>query len=200
MDSRSAGVDIGELRVKRLPLAGHVICLIDPKKRGRIQMMEDMHDHIEEPVMEEMEPSNLSTAQTSVRLSQHQETRLKRVLDYQVDVLKKESHLEAALGTVTAGLMTVAIQMDEFIEQALAVSPKTIDRVQKLLPSIQTYLQATRQIDRLAQVELRVAASRKGKSVGNAQPFDVKQRFMSTLDTVAVKAVSAHRVAQQFSA
>jgi hypothetical protein len=54
--------------------------------------------------------------------------------------------------------------MDEFIEGALAASPKTVERVQKLLPSIQAYLQAMRQIDRLAQVELRVAASRKGKS------------------------------------
>jgi hypothetical protein len=71
------------------------------------------------------------------------------------------------LGTINAGLMGVTIQMDEFIEQALAASPKTVERVQKLLPSVQTYLQATRQIDRLAQVELRVAASRKNRSSGN---------------------------------
>jgi hypothetical protein len=97
-------------------------------------------------------------------VSQYQENRLRRILDYQEAVLEKKDHLAAVLGTVNAGLMGVTIQMDEFIEGALAAGPKTVERVQKLLPSIQTYLQATRQIDRLAQVELRVEASRKGKS------------------------------------
>ena len=130
--------------------------------------MEDLHNQIDETVTAEMEPSEFNTAHFGMRVSQHQETRLKRVLDYQADVLKKESHLEAVLGTVNAGLMGVTIRMDEFIEQALAANPKTIDRVEKLLPSIQTYLQATRQIDRLTQVESRVAASRESKLAAKA--------------------------------
>ena len=130
--------------------------------------MEDLHNQIEETVTAKMEPRELNTAHSGMRVSQHQEGRLKRVLDYQADVLKKESNLEAVLGTISAGLMGVTIRMDEFIEQALAANPKTIDRVEKLLPSIQTYLQATRQIDRLTQVELRVTASRKGKLAAKA--------------------------------
>lgn len=129
--------------------------------------MNTVINQMEETVAIEKEPVEATSRDSRMRVSQDQEARLKRVLDYQADVLKKESHLEAALGTINAGLMGVTVQMDEFIEQALAASPKTIDRVQKLLPSIQTYLQATRQIDRLAQVELKVAASRKNKSSGD---------------------------------
>jgi hypothetical protein len=103
-----------------------------------------------------------------MRVSQRQQDRLERVLDYQADVLKKKDHLEAVLGVVNAGLMSVTCQIDEFIEQALAASPRTNDRVQKLLPAIQIYLQATRQIDRLAQLQLRLEGFRKGRSVGKA--------------------------------
>ena len=130
--------------------------------------MEDVQNQIEEPKPAETESSDVSTGRPGIRVSQHQENRLKRVLDYQAEVLTKESHLEAVLGTINAGLMGVTIRMDEFIERVLAANPKTIDRVQKLLPSIQTYLQVTRQIDRLTQVELKVAASRKSKSAAKA--------------------------------
>ena len=126
--------------------------------------METFDSQIEETPTAEVEPAELDAEQADTQVSQYQENRLRRILDYQAAVLEKKDHLEAVLGTVNAGLMGVTIQMDEFIEGALAASPKTVERVQKLLPSIQTYLQATRQIDRLAQAELRVAASRKGKS------------------------------------
>ena len=128
--------------------------------------MEAVMNEMEQTVMTAAESTEVSPCDSRMQVSNDQETRLKAVLDYQADVLNKENRLEAALGTVNAGLMGVTIQMDEFIEGALAASPKTVERVQKLLPSIQTYLQATRQIDRLAQVELRVAAARKGKSAG----------------------------------
>ena len=131
-------------------------------------MTEDLQNQLDGPVTGDVKPSDLNTAHTGLRASQYQEARLDRVLDYQVEVLKKEDNLAAALGTVNAGLMVVTIQMEEFIRRAFAGNPKRIDRVQKLLPCVQTYLQATRQVDRLAQVELRVAAYRKGKSPGNA--------------------------------
>jgi hypothetical protein len=41
-----------------------------------------------------------------------------------------------------------------------------IERMQKLLPNIQAYLQATRQVDRLTQVALKVEASRRKRSTG----------------------------------
>lgn len=126
--------------------------------------METFDSQIEETATAEVEPAEMNAEQADTQVSQYQENRLRRILDYQAAVLEKKDHLEAVLGTVNAGLMGVTIQMDEFIEGALAAGPKTVERVQKLLPSIQTYLQATRQIDRLAQAELRVAASRKGKS------------------------------------
>jgi len=126
--------------------------------------MDATMNQIEQTMAPAREPTEATASDSRMRVSHDQEARLKAVLDYQADVLKKENCLETALGTINAGLMGVTVQMDEFIEQALAANPKTVDRVQKLLPSIQTYLQATRQVDRLAQVELRVAASRKRKS------------------------------------
>lgn len=129
-------------------------------------MTETVMNQVAQPTRIAKDHDEVAPSDSRTQVAKDKEARLKAVLDYQADVLNKEDRLQAALGTVNAGLMGVTIQMDEFIEGALAASPKTVERVQKLLPSIQTYLQATRQIDRLAQVELRVVASRKGKSTG----------------------------------
>jgi uncharacterized membrane protein YheB (UPF0754 family) len=119
--------------------------------------METTHDPINETAAKE--PTGFNTVQ-------YREDRMRRIFDYKTEVLKKRDHGEAALGTVIAGLMGVTVEMDEFIEQALRVTPKMIERMQRLLPNIQAYLQATRQVDRLTQVALKVEASRRKRSTG----------------------------------
>ena len=60
--------------------------------------------------------------------------------------------------------MRVALWLDEIIEQAMESGPRTVERLQGLLPAIDTYLRVTRQVDRFAQTELRVAECRKPKA------------------------------------
>ena len=89
------------------------------------------------------------------------EVRVRRVLDYQANSLGKEDALEANLGSINSGLMRVALWLDETIEQAIESGPRTVERLQGLLPAIDTHLRVTRQIDRFAQTELRAAESRR---------------------------------------
>ena len=131
--------------------------------------MENLQEQIDDMQTINMDPSEMHAAQGGIQVSAQQKVRLKRVLDYQEDILKRKNHIEAVLGTVNAGLMNIAIHMDEVIELTLSTNPKTIDNVQKLLPAMQVYLQTTRQIDRLAQVELRVAANVKDKATEKAE-------------------------------
>jgi hypothetical protein len=166
MATQSADVDTDETRVKSVPRAGHVICLANFKKQRRKLVMEDLHNHIDETMTVEEKSTELAPTISTVRVWHQQEGRLRRVVDYLTDVLKKKNHQEAVLGSINAGLMSTAIELDEFIEQALATKPKTFERVQKLLPALQTYLQTTRQIDRLTQIERRMEAARKSKSAG----------------------------------
>ena len=60
--------------------------------------------------------------------------------------------------------MRVALWLDETIEQAIESGPRTVERLQGLLPAIDTHLRVTRQIDRFAQTELRAAESRKTRA------------------------------------
>ena len=92
------------------------------------------------------------------------EARLDRILDYQTSALSKDDPLQANLGSVNSGLMTIAVQFDAFIGQVLAGGPATIERMQKLLPLLDAHLRVTRQIDRYAQIELKATAPRKGDS------------------------------------
>jgi hypothetical protein len=89
------------------------------------------------------------------------EARLGRVLDYQAGSLAKEDALEANLGSINSGLMRVALWLDETIEEAMESGPRTVERLQRILPAIDTHLRVTRQVDRFAQIELRASGARK---------------------------------------
>ena len=67
--------------------------------------METFDSQIEETATAEVEPAELDAEQAGTQVSQYQENRLRRILDYQAAVLQKKDHLEAVLGTVNAGLM-----------------------------------------------------------------------------------------------
>jgi len=90
-----------------------------------------------------------------------QEARLSRVRDYQAASLENENALEANLGSINGGLMRIALWLDETIERALESGPRTVERIQEVMPAIDAHLRVTRQVDRFAQVELRAAESRK---------------------------------------
>ncbi len=85
------------------------------------------------------------------------------MIDYQTKSLEKTDALEANLGSINSGLMRIAVSLDETIEQAIESGPRTLERVQRILPAIETHLRVARQIDRFAQIDVRAAESRKRK-------------------------------------
>ena len=86
-----------------------------------------------------------------------------RVRDFQASSLAKDDPLEANLGSINSGLMRVALLMDEAIEEAIPCGPRMIESVKRMLPEIESYLKITRQVDRFAQLEVRIAEARKPK-------------------------------------
>ena len=91
------------------------------------------------------------------------EARLAKVRQYQEAALRKRDPLAAAVATVNAGQMALAVELDECIRQDFAIMPRSPERFQKLLPGVQTYLQLTRQVARLAQVETQATESRRSR-------------------------------------
>jgi hypothetical protein len=79
--------------------------------------------------------------------------RMKRVDDYQARSLSRASPLHACLGSMTSGLLRIALQFDEVIDDAIKSSPRTLDQVKKLTPSVDVHLRVARQIDRFAHLE-----------------------------------------------
>ena len=96
-------------------------------------------------------------------MSDAHEARLRCVLDYQHNSLAKPNALEANLGSINSGLLRICICLDEAIVQATENGPCTVERVQNMLPAIDTYLRVTRQIDRFANLEARINEARRPK-------------------------------------
>jgi hypothetical protein len=94
--------------------------------------------------------------------------RLSRVLDYQANALAKKDALEANLGSLNSGLMRMSLWLDEAIEQAMGMGQPNVERLEQILPAIETHLRVMRQVDRFAQIELRANQSRKPRAKDNS--------------------------------
>lgn len=114
-----------------------------------------------------LEPSGERAVAEASRPTNSHDARLSRVLDYQASSLQKDDPLEANLGSINSGLMRVALWLDETIEQAMVSGPPNVERLSRILPAIDTHLRVTRQVDRIANIELRAAEARKPKSSDN---------------------------------
>jgi len=101
-------------------------------------------------------------------LADRHEARLRRVLDYQANALAKEDALEGSLGSINSGLMRMSLWLDEAIEQAMESGPPHVERLEQILPAIETHLRVTRQVDRFAQIEMRANEARKPRARDNS--------------------------------
>ena len=115
---------------------------------------------------EEQLNKSLNEAVTTAKLDEEQllitrEIRLGRALDYQSDALRKDDPLEACIGGLNAGLIRVACYLEDAVEQSLAKEPATIEKIRQLGPALDAYMRLTRQVERFAQVEARLAEGRK---------------------------------------
>jgi hypothetical protein len=112
------------------------------------------------------------------RTNLRQARRLERVDAYLEKVLAKKNSLQANLGSINSGLMRIAVHMDEVINENLALGPASLDQIQRLAPTIETYLRVARQVDRFAQLETRAGQSpakvaappKRKKAVAGGQP------------------------------
>ena len=111
-----------------------------------------------------LDQSNERAAAEAAQPANSHDARLSRVLDYQASSLEKDDPLEANLGSITSGLMRVALWLDEIIGQAMESGPPNVERLSRILPAIDTHLRVTRQVDRFAQIELRAVEARKPKT------------------------------------
>ncbi len=124
---------------------------------------------MEEQFFDEVTPENLAAHAHPPRGPNSEtdtsQARLKRVNDYAHASLEKPDPLHSNIGSINSGLMRIAISMDEAIQLSINYGPRSIERLQKVIPAIETHLRVTRQVDRFAQFEQR--AQRLGKSGGN---------------------------------
>lgn len=93
--------------------------------------------------------------------------RRRRILDYQQQSLADPDPLRANLAFETGNIMHMAQRMAEEIESALAEARAGLPVIGIVGREFGTYLQLTRQMDRFAQLEIRLA---EGKEQQNGGP------------------------------
>lgn len=87
--------------------------------------------------------------------------RLQRIRDYLDEALAKDNALAANLGAAASDLMLLGYQLKQAIDAALAEAPVALDRFEQLLPAIDYYLRINKQVDRMTQLDLRLASGLK---------------------------------------
>jgi hypothetical protein len=93
-------------------------------------------------------------------LTQHEQARRQRVDDYQLEALEMKDSLAANLGSMSGSLMRTSLWIEEAISDAMTMQIPTVDGLQRILPAIETHLKLTRQVDRLAQLSMKIAEGR----------------------------------------
>lgn len=82
--------------------------------------------------------------------------RLRRAADFQVEALANRDCLAANLGGIAGSLMGVCVCLDSALTAAMAAESPLLGRMEKLAPDIEILLRITRQLDRLAQLDLQL--------------------------------------------
>jgi hypothetical protein len=82
--------------------------------------------------------------------------RNQRIQDYLVQSLAKGSPLEANLGAVNCDLFSMASHLWQAIAEALQQGPAALEELEYLMPAVEQYLKITKQIDRYAQLAIKL--------------------------------------------
>jgi alanine racemase len=88
------------------------------------------------------------------------ELRLVRILDLQREALRKEDSLEACLGAHNSGLLRIGLRYEEAIQKALDAAKGNLHQILQVQPAMNTHLSISRQVDRFANLEARLAELR----------------------------------------
>lgn len=84
---------------------------------------------------------------------------LARIVEYKELSLQKEDPLESCLGGLNSGLMGIGLRIQEAIEVAVCKANGDMDEIVKLKAGFDIYAVLNRQIDRLANLGLRLEES-----------------------------------------
>jgi hypothetical protein len=95
--------------------------------------------------------------------AQVREARLQCVQQYLMSVVSQKDAVRAGFGVINAGLMAVTVPFAEVLEKYLRKPSLSIDNVQKILPTLDTYHRLTRLIERFGQLDARIAPVREKK-------------------------------------
>jgi hypothetical protein len=101
-----------------------------------------------------------STAHNSPAQESAASLRNRRIDDLQLEALAKEDALEANLGAANGGLLRTGFRLEEALEGAMANSADLLSEMERLAPLLDCYLKVMRQVDRFAQLDQRLAATR----------------------------------------
>lgn len=85
------------------------------------------------------------------------ELRLARIDEYEQDALNKEDPLAACVGALNAGLLRIGLRNEQAIHKAIEDDVGNIMDRPQLQRAIGTHLGLTRQVDRFANLEARLA-------------------------------------------
>ena len=92
------------------------------------------------------EPAGECPALAADQPVSYHDARLSRILDYQASSLGKDDALQANLGSVNAGLMRIALWLEESIEQTMEIGQPNVERLAPVLRAVDSHLRLTRQI------------------------------------------------------
>ncbi len=123
--------------------------------------MENTSDPRDDPIRRDDPTSDCGprTSRQPSSWADRHPARLTRITDYLADALEKEDALGTNLGSINSGLMRLALWLEETIEQDIENGPPNPERIERILPALETQLRLTRQIDRFAQLELRTTTA-----------------------------------------
>ena len=89
------------------------------------------------------------------------EVRLHRAFDYLKSTLQESDPLDANLGSTNSGLIRMSLGFERSLLSKLEDGSPDVGQLIQILPAIETHLRMMRQVERFAQLKLRIEQARK---------------------------------------
>lgn len=97
--------------------------------------------------------------ETSVSDDEASDVRTRRLAEYMASSLAKDDPLAANLGAVHGDLMLLEYRMRQALDGLFDTPPESLQELQAAMPGVEGYLKVTKQIDRFAQLAMKLAAT-----------------------------------------
>ena len=91
-------------------------------------------------------------APTDAAANDRPDHRMQRIGDYLNEALNSSNALAANLGAQNSSLMKMGYRMQQTIENAMEEGPMTLDDLENLMPTIESYLKISKQVDHFSRL------------------------------------------------